>query len=149
MSITFEHQLRQAASAGNLEALNQALSQGAQVNARDEFGDTALNLAAEYGQLEVVERLLAAGADLENLGGADKTPLMNATFAGHSKVVQLLLNRGARINRDLLSSLQLKVSILEENADLGMVNPAAAEAWRRFLDFMVETWRQQNSSEAE
>src|SRR5258705_106434 len=74
----------------------------------DARGDTALNLAAEFGHVPVVERLLAAGADLENLGGADKTPLMNAAFAGQVPVVQLLLEHGARINHDLLSSLNLK-----------------------------------------
>jgi len=33
---------------------------------------------------------------------------------------------------------------LEENAEAGMVLPAEAEAWRRFLDFMIERWREQN-----
>lgn len=141
--------LRQAASSGDLEALNSALSAGVNVNAQGDFGDTALNLAAENGHLEVVARLLEAGADIENLGGAAKTPLMNAAFAGHLRVVELLLQKGARINYDLLSSLQLKVNILEENAEMGMVNPAAAEAWRKFLDYMVEQWQAQNPPETE
>ena len=144
-----DQQLWQAANAGDLAAVNAALEQGADVNARGDYGDAALNLAAEYGHLEVVERLLAAGADIENLGGAAKTPLMNATFAGQTKVVQRLLDKGARINRDLLSSLQLKVSILEENAEEGMVLPAAAEAWRGFLDFMIAAWREQNPEKGE
>ncbi len=141
---TLEQQLWEAARAGELDAVNQALAAGAAVNARGDYGDTALNLAAEAGHGAVVERLLAAGADLENLGGADKTPLMNAAFAGQLGVVRLLLERGARINRDLLSSLQLKVNILEENAEAGMVNPAAADAWRKFFDYMVAAWQQQN-----
>ena len=144
MTTTPNQQLWQAASNGSLEDFNGALSQGAQVNARGEYGDTALNLAAEYGHSEIVERLLSAGADIENLGGADKTPLMNAAFAGQTKVVELLLEKGARINHDLLSSLQLKVEILEENTEAGMVIPTAAAAWRRFLEFMVEKWRLQN-----
>jgi len=149
MEMTLDQQLRQAASEGNLSAVNEALTQGAGVNARGEFGDTALNLAAESGHADIVERLIEAGADLENLGGADMTPLMNATFAGNVKVVELLLDRGARISHDLLSSLQMKVNILEENAEEGMVNPAAVEAWRGFLDFMVKTWQEQNPSGAE
>ena len=144
MTTIQDQQLWQAASSGRLEAINDALGQGAQINARNDYGDTALNLAAENGHTDVVARLLAAGADIENLGGADKTPLMNAAFAGQSKVVELLLEKGARINRDLLSSLQLKVEILEENAEAGMVIPAAAAAWRKFLEFMVEKWREQN-----
>ncbi|MFQ5569241.1 MAG: ankyrin repeat domain-containing protein [Rhodothermales bacterium] len=147
--MTLDQQLRQAASEGNLNTVNEALTEGADVNARGDFGDTALNLAAEYGHDHIVERLLEAGADIENLGGADKTPLMNAAFAGQVKVVELLLSQGARINRDLLSSMQMKVSILEENAEAGMVNPAAAEAWRGFLGFMVERWQEQNPSGSE
>jgi ankyrin repeat protein len=49
--------------------MNVALSAGAQVNAHDSFGDTALNLAAKYGHPVIVERLLEAGADIESLGG--------------------------------------------------------------------------------
>src|SRR5215203_6790639 len=137
-------QLWEAASRGSLAAITTTLRQGAHVNARGQYGDSALNMAAEGGHVDAVESLLEAGADIENLGGADKTPLMNAAFAGRIKVVDLLLRQGARINRDLLNTLQLKVNILEENAEGGMVIPAAAEAWRRFLDFMIERWREQN-----
>ncbi len=147
MTSTPDERLWQAAREGNLAALDDALREGAGVDARGDFGDTALNLAAEHGHLDVVARLLEAGADLENLGGADKTPLMNAAFAGHVNVVEVLLAQGARVNRDLLGSLQMKVNILEENAEAGMVNPAAATAWRGFLDFMVETWQRQQASE--
>jgi uncharacterized protein YjbI with pentapeptide repeats len=141
--------LWQAAREGSLSAVDDALSQGANINSREESGDAALNLAAEYGHLEIVARLLEAGADIENLGGADKTPLMNATFAGHLEVVDLLFSRGARISQNLLSSIQVKVNILEENAEEGMVNPAAAESWRGFLDYMVETWQKQQAAEPE
>ena len=147
--MTLDQQLQQAARQGDLSAVNEALTQGADVNAREEFGDTALNLAADSGHFDVAERLLDAGADLENVGGADLTPLMNATFSGNVKVVDLLLSRGARISHDLLSSLQMKINILEENAEAGMVNPEAAQAWRGFLDFMVEAWKEQNPSEEE
>ncbi|MEK6288591.1 MAG: ankyrin repeat domain-containing protein [Acidobacteriota bacterium] len=115
MTNQLDQQLRQAAQTGNLEAVDEALNRGANFNTPDEIGDTALNLAAEFGHIEVVLRLLDARADNEHLGGGQKTPLMNATFAGQTPVVKLLLSRGARINRDLLSSLELKVSIAEEN----------------------------------
>ncbi|MEO6061976.1 MAG: ankyrin repeat domain-containing protein [Thermoflexales bacterium] len=145
MPMTSDTPLQAAARDGELNAINEFLAQSAAIDARGEYGDTALNLAAENGHTEVVARLIEAGANIENVGGADKTPLMCATFAGHTKIVQMLLSKGAQINRDLLSSLQLKVSILEENAEDGMVNPAAAEAWQRFLDFMIEAWNKQNT----
>src|SRR5262245_18107660 len=105
--------LLDAASAGNAEAVLEALAAGADVNARGEFGDSALNLAAENDHDGVVSVLLGAGADTENLGRADKTQLTNAAFAGHIAIVRQLLARGARISNDLLSSLSMKVSILQ------------------------------------
>ena len=149
MTSALEHLLWQAAREGNLSSLNDALSLGANVNARADFGDTALNIAAEAGHQDIVQRLLEVGANIENVGGADKTPLMNAAFAGHTQLVAWLLAQGARINTDLLSSLQLKVNILEENAEAGMVRPEAAEAWRSFLDYLVAAWHRQNPTEAE
>jgi HEAT repeat protein len=137
MTTEINQQLLRAASGGDLRGVAAALEQGADVHARGEYGDTALNEAAEYGHVEVVRRLLEAGADIENKGGADKTPLMNAAFSGHVEVVRLLLDKGARVNNDLLSSVQMKVNILEENAEAGMVNPQAVEAWKGFLDFLI------------
>jgi ankyrin repeat protein len=129
--------LLEAASGGNLAAVEEALEQGADVNVRGQFGDTALNLAAEHGHRQVVELLLAKDADVDNVGGADKTPIMNAAFAGNVGIVRLLLEKGARVTDDLLASVRLKVDILEENADAGMVRPEAAEAWKRFLDMLI------------
>jgi ankyrin repeat protein len=137
-------QLLAAAAAGDARAVLAELNAGAGVDARGEFGDTALNIAAEKGHADVVAVLLGAGADIENLGGADKTPLMNAAFAGNIAIVRLLLERGARISDDLLSSLQVKVSILEENAESGMVRADAAEAWRGFFDFMIAERKKQD-----
>jgi ankyrin repeat protein len=140
--------LRDAAAAGDVEALHAALADGADVNARGEFGDSALNFAAERGHGGIVDLLIAAGADIENKGGADKTPLMNAAFAGNLAIVRRLLGAGAKIGDDLLRSLSVKVSILEENADAGMVRPDAVEAWRSFLDGLIAERRRQDSEGA-
>ena len=138
MSQPADDHLRKAASDGNLSALDDALLEGADVNARAEFGDTALNVAAQHGHMEIVKRLVESGADIENRGGADLTPLTNAAVAGHIGIVRALLEKGARVSDDLLASIALKVSILEENAESGMVRPEAAEAWKRFLDMLVQ-----------
>ena len=137
MASSANDRLLEAAADGSLEAVEEALRQGADIDARREFGDTALNLAAEHGHKDVVQCLLDKGADIHNLGGADKTPIMNAAFAGNVGIVRLLLEKGARVTDDLLASVQLKVGILEENAELGMVRPEAVEAWKRFLDMLA------------
>jgi ankyrin repeat protein len=138
-----DEELRTCASEGNLGGVEAALQGGADVNAKAEFGDTALNLAAQHSHREVALRLLDGGAAIENRGGADMTPLMNAAVAGHVGMVRVLLERGARIGDDVLRSVQLKVGIFEENAEQGMVRPDAVEAWRRFLEFLIAEQRKQ------
>ena len=133
-----DEQLLDFAAEGNLNGVDEALENGADVNARGEFGDTVLNLVAQHGHLEVAKHLIESGADLENIGGANMTPLMNAALAGHIALVRLLLEKGAQISDDLLQSVQMKVNIFEENAELGMVQPEAVEAWRQFLEFLFE-----------
>jgi ankyrin repeat protein len=132
-----DQRLRDSAAAGDANALHAALADGADVNGRGEFGDSALNYAAERGHADIVDLLIAAGADIENRGGADKTPLMNAAFAGNIGIVRRLLGAGARISDELLQGLSVKVSILEENAENGMVRQDAAAAWRSFLDGLL------------
>jgi ankyrin repeat protein len=94
MADSASERLLQAAADGSLEGVEEALRQGADIDARREFGDTALNLAAEHGHKHVVQCLLDKGADIHNLGGADKTPIMNAAFAGNIGIVRLLLEKG-------------------------------------------------------
>jgi ankyrin repeat protein len=147
MTDAANQQLLQAAAAGDLPGVEAALQAGAAVDSRDPSGDTALNAAAHGGHLDVAARLLEAGANLENIGGADLTPLMAAAFAGHFAVVQLLLDRGALVNHDLLSSLQLKVNILAENAEAGMVVPEAVDTWKQFLGYMVTAQLRQHLPE--
>jgi ankyrin repeat protein len=138
-------QLIEVAPLGDVQKIMAALRRGADVNARGQYGNTALNIAAGNGHVEAVGLLLSAGANLENIGGADMTPLMNAAFAGHARVAEILLAHGAKINRDLINTLQLKVNIFEENAESGMVLPGAAAAWRLFLQYMIAKWEEQNT----
>ena len=137
-------ELFRAAEDGRLEDVKKALQGGVDIESRDMFGDTALNKAAEGGHLEVVRFLVDRGADIHNAGGADKTPVKNAAFAGHIPVVRLLLEKGAKIDNDLLSSVQMKIGILEENAANGMVKPEACEAWKVFLDYLLKMNEKRN-----
>lgn len=136
--MTANSDLLKACSDGNLDAVGRALEAGANVNARDEYNNTGLNWAAMLGHLEVVKRLLEAGADIENKGsGGGLTPLVNAASHGSFAVAQLLLDYGARVTDDLISVLQTKVSILEENAEAGMVTAEGVRAWKQAFEFFV------------
>ena len=85
-----------AAERGDLEAVRTLLRDGADVNASQGDGMSALHWAAMNGDADMVEVLVYAGATLEGttrLGGY--TPLHLASHRGLSAAVQALLRAGA------------------------------------------------------
>ena len=89
----------EAAQQGDEGVVRAALEQGADVNAAQGDGMTALHWAALRGDAEVVRMLLAAGADVNattRLNG--HTPLLLAAEEGHAAVLTPLLQAGADAN---------------------------------------------------
>lgn len=97
-----DRQLVRAAGDGDVSAVRQLIKEGAQVNAVDEWGNTALLLAAREGDVEIARTLLRAGADVDGRGGA-LTPLGQAALRGHRHMVRLLLRSGARVDATALN----------------------------------------------
>ena len=79
----------------NQERVEKLLALGADVNAQDADGDTALHGATETGNTALMQRLLDKGADLNVKNKQGGTPLMWAAVYGHQDAAQLLLSRGA------------------------------------------------------
>src|SRR5260370_12459803 len=63
-----------AAAEGRINALRYLLDEGADVNAREKLGDTALTEAVFYGQNTTAKELLLHGADVNAIGD-ELTPL--------------------------------------------------------------------------
>ena len=85
-----------AAMDGDIEAVRALLTEGADVNAPQGDGMTALHWAAEAGDGEMVGMLLYAGANLQGVTRlGDYTPLHLASKAGKDRVVARLLEAGA------------------------------------------------------
>jgi ankyrin repeat protein len=125
---TAEELLLLSAQTGNLDILQSALNQGADVNARDDRrktrGKTALILASIAGHLQIVQALLSAGADpnltdqganselvsevlLEHAGLKSlvdggycfaRSAIIAAAAIGQTKIIQTLIQAGANPN---------------------------------------------------
>lgn len=88
-----------AVAAGDADRLRAALAGGADVNARDGTGRTALGLAARRGDVAMAGMLLDAGARIDEGDPIGFTPLMEAARDGKVEAATLLLDRGADVRR--------------------------------------------------
>ena len=83
-----------AVTRGDVETVRALLRAGAEVNARDHRGQTALMLAAHRGFREMVEILVEGGADLNVTAKFNLSALMLAIIAGHAEVARVLARAG-------------------------------------------------------
>jgi ankyrin repeat protein len=93
--------------------IKELLSQGADPNARGNFGMTPLHLAVNRGDREAVEILLDHGADPNIRDLAGGTPLHWAVATGFPDIIELLLERGADPNaRDNAGNTPLHIAAM-------------------------------------
>ena len=106
-SMSLDSELIESAKSGNLDQVHDLLKRGANVNAKNEGGWTALVkhggtpliLASFYGHVEVVCELLNHdGVKVNNQSRDGDTALICASENGHLDVVRALLNRGVAVN---------------------------------------------------
>ena len=90
--------LHRAAQAGDIAGLQAALAGGADVDARDRAGLTALMAAVGKGYPLLVELLLGAGADPDVRAPDGATALFMAAVHGHTGIIELLMAADADIS---------------------------------------------------
>jgi ankyrin repeat protein len=102
--------LMNAAMYGSAAAVRLLLARGADPNARNATGATALIWAA--GDAVKARMLVEAGADVNAQSGPGRTPLMvAASVAGNSATVRLLLDKGAKVDvRDRIDPMPVLFS---------------------------------------
>ena len=88
----------EACKQGNIEDVKRLLEQNVDVNAKDNYGQTALMLAEGEGHTEIVEILIDNGADVNAKDIYGKTALMWAAINGHTEIVEILIDNGADVN---------------------------------------------------
>jgi len=94
-----------AAALGDTTAIERLLASGAEVDAADYDGRTALHLAASEGHAHAVALLLGRGAKVDVVDRWGGTPLHDAVRRRHRAVVELLRRHGARLTGDFAATL--------------------------------------------
>jgi len=88
--------LHEAVKEDDIFAVRCFLLRGADVNAKDEYGNTPLHFAAWHGHREVIEVLIDKGANVNSKAGNGLTPLELAVVAAQKDIPALLRKHGAK-----------------------------------------------------
>ena len=101
------------AEANDLASVRYLLDKGANVNAQDERGRSALMLAVWNKNLEMCKLLLARGADINLTGDEGVTALSFAFHAQDVPIIEFLLSKGASWDTRWYTSNNLIFTLLE------------------------------------
>lgn len=120
------------------------------VDARDRWGNTALQLAAQHGRTKMAQMLLEMGADIKKRGGREgRAALLCAVYAGHHGTAKALLEKGADIEMpdimgrtpliwasinnhwDIVQLLLEKGADINARDDVGNTALMFAQAWEK------------------
>ncbi|MFC1792774.1 ankyrin repeat domain-containing protein, partial [Planctomycetota bacterium] len=97
--------LHDVATTGDIDKVRRLISEGADINAKDEKGQTPLHLVALAGRTEIIELLVAKGADINVKSNTwDTTPLIAALRSGHEDIAKVLIAKGADVNARALGN---------------------------------------------
>src|SRR5688572_31589717 len=102
--------LASAIQSGNRAAAIELIAKGADVNAAEPDGTTALHWAAHRDDLDLVDRLLKAGAKPNRTNDYGATPMSEAATTGNVAMLQKLLDAGASVespNGDGMTALMI------------------------------------------
>ncbi|MEO9612777.1 MAG: ankyrin repeat domain-containing protein [Nitratireductor sp.] len=87
--------LHEAAAGNDVTAIRALLSAGADIDARDDQGRTALLVAAHGNKVEAAAALIEAGANVNAKDDIDDSPYLYAGARGHLEILKMTLAHGA------------------------------------------------------
>jgi len=90
--------LHRAAALGDVSAAKDLISNGVDVNSKDEYGQTPLHLAVRYGNENIANLLISKGANVHARDRYGNMPLHYAAQYEQTKMAELLINSGANVN---------------------------------------------------
>ena len=108
--VDYRRPLHSAALEGTTEGVRLLLDYGAQVNATDRFGQTAIQYCALGGNADIARLLIERGAIVNAKpvsidGLTDETAIEEAAEAGETEVLKVLVENGASDQQSLDSAL--------------------------------------------
>ncbi|MFL6468188.1 MAG: ankyrin repeat domain-containing protein [Pyrinomonadaceae bacterium] len=121
MVIEYTTELNKAVASDDIERVTELISQGANVNGKDEGYDkiTPLFIAVENGNVEIAKLLLQFGAKVNIRDSERQTPLMRLDDDSNAEMVELLLQHGAKIDlEDKQGNTALIIAAEYANADV-------------------------------
>jgi hypothetical protein len=112
-----DRQMIAAATHGDLTAVKDLLAHGANVQAQDDYGWTALMAATHANEVQVAKVLIAAGSDVNAKDKLQDSPYLYAGAQGRLEILRLTLAAGA----DLKSTNRFGGTALIPAAEKGHV----------------------------
>jgi ankyrin repeat protein len=89
--------LSDAIQSGNRAAAMDMIAKGADVNAAESDGTTALHWAVHRDDVELVDRLIRAGAKVNRTNDYGSSPMSEAATVGNIAMLQKLIDAGANV----------------------------------------------------
>ena len=81
---------------GDVDEVARIITEGADIDARNRYGMTALMIAVTRGHGPLTQWLIDRGADLDHTAKYGMSALMLAVIYGHTDIVDSLVKAGAR-----------------------------------------------------
>ncbi|MFH4973669.1 hypothetical protein AB6A40_000378 [Gnathostoma spinigerum] len=154
-----------ASMSGNIDALKELVTHGAQISHIDKDKHTALHWAVVCGQIEIVEFLLQEGASINACDAQEAQALHYATIADDIpteralSILHILLKHGANVNAKDLDgrtpvlwaasngSMEALTSLLQSGGDrytqdrdqLGVLHCAASNGHDKVIQMIIES----------
>jgi ankyrin repeat protein len=124
-----------AAMRRDTASLRSLLSHGADVNAPQADGTTALHWAAHWNDLEAAGLLIRAGAKAQIANRLGATPMMLAAENGNAAMIATLLKAGADVNAPVLSHGETALMMAARSGNMDAVK------------LLLDSGAQENSAE--
>ena len=122
-------ELMDAVIAGDSGRLKFLVTQGVDINAKDEYGRTALMWATTFNEINIVKLLIDFGVDVNVSDKHGYTALMLAAFYGFTDIVALLLEHGADVNKENKYGKTALSLVMDNNVVANLLKAYGGKIW--------------------